>query len=191
MDVRNRGRPPWPPWGGSLVRPSDRIEAVVLAVLVAAGLAVLGLGVWAGHAMGEALAQPGPRTQAGEYVATAVATGDAWPVTGPGSDGLPLWRVSVTWPTPSGLAGGSVLVDLPVTAGEPVPVVVDGDGRPRAEQLGLAGAPVAVGLVTVLAGWLLLASLWLATGSMLARRHAAALDLEWKRVEPPWSGRSK
>lgn len=30
-------------------------------------------------------------------------------------------------------------------------------------------------VVTVLAGWLLLALLWLATGSMLARRHAAAL----------------
>jgi hypothetical protein len=190
MDATHRRRLPWHPSGGSLARPSDRIEAFVLAVLIAAGFAVVGLGIWAGHAVGEALAQHGPRTQAGEYAASAVATGDAWPVIGSAPDGLPLWSVPVTWPAPSGPASGSVLVDLPVTAGEPVPVVVDRAGRPRAE-LGLAGAPLAVGLLTVLAGWLLLASLWLATGSMLARRHAAALDLEWERVEPRWSGRSK
>lgn len=194
MDVTPRRRLPWrPPGGSSLARPSDRIEALVLAVLLAGGFAMVGVGIWTGHAMADALAQHGRRTQAAEYAASAVAAGDARPVIGPASDGPPLWGVPVTWRTPSGPAGGgSVLLDQPVTVGEPVRVVVDHAGRPRAEQSGEpADAPLVVGVVTVLAGWLLLALLWLATGSMLARRHAAALVLEWERVEPLWSGRSR
>lgn len=192
MDVTHHRRLPWRSSGGSLARTSDRIEALVLAVLFAAGFAVVGIGFWAGHATADGLARHGSRAQAGEYAAQAVATGDARPFGGAGSVGVVPWSVPVAWSTESGPAGGSVLVDHAVAAGEPVSVVVDRSGRPRAVQAPrLSGAPVAVGVVTIFAGWLLLASLWLLTESGMARRHTAGLDLERERVEPLRSGRSE
>ncbi|WP_051581808.1 hypothetical protein [Pseudonocardia acaciae] len=192
MDVTHHRRRPWRSSGGSLARPSDRIEALILAVLFAAGFAVVGIGIWAGHATADGLARHGPRVQAAEYAAQAVATGDARSFAGAGPNGVVPWSVPVAWSTPSGPASGSVLVDHAVAAGAPVPVVVDRAGRPRAAQPPrLSGAPVVVGVVTVLAGWLLLASLWLLTNSGMACLHAAGLDAEWERVEPMWSGRSE
>lgn len=71
-------------------------------------------------------------------------------------------------------------------AGSGVPM--DGPGL---AALPMSAAPFAVGVVTVLVAWLMLASLWLATEAVWARRHASALDAEWARVEPRWSGRSE
>ncbi|WP_028927877.1 Rv1733c family protein [Pseudonocardia acaciae] len=192
MDVRHHRRLPGRPPGGSLARPGDRIEALVLALLLAAGLATVGLGAWAGNATADALSA-GPR--AGEYAATATATEASYPVIGPGSDAVaPMRRVPVAWPTPDGATGhGTVLLHRDVAAGEPVPVVVDTTGRPRTghEPGGRTPVTLTVAVPSVLAGWLLLALLWLATESVVARRRASAWEAEWERIEPLWSGRSR
>lgn len=94
------------------------------------------------------------------------------------------------------LAGGLVAVGAGVWAGQAMAAglaahgahaVVDAAGG---EAPPMSAAPLAVGVVTVLLAWLLLAMLWLATEAALARSHASALEAEWARVEPRWSGRS-
>lgn len=193
MDVRHRRRLPGRPSGGSLARPGDRLEALILALLLAAGLAAVGVGAWAGNATADALSGA-PR--AGEYAATARATEASRPVVGPGADGAaPMRRVQVAWSTPEGATGhGPVLLhrDVAVGAPVPVPVVVDA-GRPRAqlEPSGRTLVTLSMAVPSVLAGWLMLALLWLATESVIARRRAAAWEAEWERIEPLWSGRSK
>jgi hypothetical protein len=46
-----------------------------------------------------------------------------------------------------------------------------------------------VGVVAVLAGWVLLALLWLGIEMAFVRQHCARWEAEWQRVEPLWSGR--
>lgn len=125
MDVTHHRRSPWQSSRGSLARPGDRVEAIVLTLVLAGGLAAVGAGVLAGQ---------------------AVAAG---------------------------------LAAHPVTAG--------GLGE---EAMPMSAAPFVAGVVTVLAAWLMLATLWLATEAVLERRRASALDEEWAQVEPRWSGRS-
>jgi hypothetical protein len=194
MDAVQPRRLVWRASAGALARPGDRLEALVLVVILAAGLVVIGLGVRLGEAMASGLADSERNLRAGQYSSLATVAPGAWPMIGSPAEGAaPRWIVPVTWESPGGPRSGRVTLDHGPAAGEVVPIVGDPDGG--AVPARALGDPVVnayvVGVVAVLAGWVFLALLWLVIEMAYMRHHYARWAAEWERVEPLWSGRPR
>jgi hypothetical protein len=192
MDAVQPRRRMWRASSGALARPSDRLEAVVLAVILAAGLAVIVLGIRLGDATAHGLADAERNLRPGQYTVLATVAPGAFPlVSSPAEGAAPMWIVPVTWDSPAGPSSARVALDHSPAAGESVPIVADPDSG--AVPARAPGDPVVsayvVGVVAVLAGWVLLALLWLGIEMAFVRQHCARWEAEWQRVEPLWSGR--
>jgi hypothetical protein len=174
-----------------LRRATDRVETVVLTVLVTAFLigtpfAALAAGAWVhGMAQRAQLAQ-----EASRYQVTAVVQA----VTAPSGGGNLPWQAQARWRAPD---GQQVTHEVPVPAGtavgEKLPVWTDRTGdfttAPLADSQ-VAGQTVcgeALGVI-ILAGGLTLAgslALW-----ALNKRRMAAWDADWHTTGPRWSTRA-
>jgi hypothetical protein len=184
----------WPrrPREFGLARASDRLQALLTTLLVAAGFAMVVVAVsWAGSVT-EDLRGEHPAIARGEYSASAVVTGRSAALVIPVSGDAPMWSVPLRWSDHSQPRTGRVILDHPVATGGSVDVVVDAAGLPRPARC--MGNPVLsgwmVGVISLLTGWTVLLVLWAGVEQLFARYHAARWAAEWERVEPTWSGRA-
>ena len=183
----------WRPDGNPLRRTADRVEAAVMAMLIAAFL--LGAPL-AALAAGHAAAVTGSRiehAQAGWHRVAAVLLRSAPATT------HPLFQLSLEslvparWTAPDGTARtGEIYAPAGARAGSTVIVWADGSGRLTdvplqrgdvAEEIALAASLATVAVAAVLAAIGLLAR-W-----VLDRRRLAAWDARWKATGPQWTGR--
>jgi hypothetical protein len=175
-----------------LRRGSDRAEAVVLAVLLAAFLAGAPFAVHAAGHWGAASAARAAQAQRASLIqvtATVVRNAPIWTGYGSGAGVVTQAR----WRAPDGqIRSGEVFVTAGELAGGTVRLWVDQAGRlanpplTRAQVSGrtqLAAAAAVAGLATLLAaaGWL--------TRRSLDRRRLAGWDADWLANGPRWSPR--
>jgi hypothetical protein len=183
----------WRPDGNPLRRTSDRIEAALLALLIAA---FLGGAPLAGIAAGRAAAAGSVRAdhaQAGAHRVAAVLLQQA-----PGKS-HPMFQaplepmVRARWKAPDGtLRSGEIYAPAGAAAGSTVLVWVDRSGHLTAsplqrgdviEEVSLAASLATIAVAGVLAAFGLL------TRWVLDRRRLAAWDARWRATGPQWTGR--
>ncbi|HSI94037.1 MAG TPA: hypothetical protein VK925_11080 [Jiangellaceae bacterium] len=177
----------------------DRLNTAAALVVVIAALlvapvaaAVVGVGTYGARAHAAAeQAEDGYRT-------AAVLLEDAAPVALPGGPGGPMIgpvTALVSWRTQSGAQQeGLLLVELGRTAGDAVPIWLDGDGNvvpPPASR----GELIAAGVFSAVQA-LVLIELAIAAGYWLVRRllgwaRLSSWEAEWARVEPYWTRRRR
>jgi hypothetical protein len=183
----------WRPDGNPLRRTADRVEGVVMAVLIAAFLTGAPL---AALAAGHAAAVTGSRiehAQASWHPVPAVLLRNA------AADSHPMFQASLEalvparWTAPDGNPRtGEIYAPAGAKAGSTVLVWADGSGRLTdmplrpgevAEETALAASLTTVAVAAVLAAIGFLAR-W-----VLDRRRLAAWDVRWKATGPQWTGR--
>lgn len=183
----------WRPDGNPLRRTSDRMEAALLAILIAAFLCGAPL---AGIAAGRAAAASSMRAehaQAGWHQVAAVLLQQA-----PGKSD-PLFQaplepmVPARWKAPDGtLRTGEIYAPKGAAAGSTVFVWTDRSGRLTALPLQRGAVVEDVALAASLATMavaVVLAVLGLLTRWVLDRRRLAAWDARWRATGPQWTGR--
>ena len=183
----------WRPDSNPLRRTSDRIEAVLLAILMAAFLCGAPL---AGIAAGRAAAASNMRAEhalAGVHRVAAVllhqAPGKSHPMFQAPLEPL----VPARWKAPDGtLRTGEIYAPAGAAAGSTVLVWTDRSGRLTAsplqhgdviEEVALAASLATIAVAAVLA------VLGLVTRWVLDRRRLAAWDARWRATGPQWTGR--
>jgi hypothetical protein len=183
----------WRPDGNPLRRTADRVEGVVMAVLIGAFLTGAPL---AALAAGHAAAVTGSRiehAQASWRPVPAVLLRNA------AADSHSMFQASLEalvparWTTPDGKPRtGEIYAPAGAKAGSTVLVWADGSGRLTdmplrpgdvAEEIALAASLTTVAVAAVLAAIGFLAR-W-----VLDRRRLAAWDARWKATGPQWTGR--
>jgi hypothetical protein len=183
----------WRPDGNPLRRTADRVEGVVMAVLIAAFLTGAPL---AALAAGHAAAVTGSRiehAQASWHPVPAVLLRNAAAGSHPMFQASLEALVPARWTAPDGKPrSGEVYAPGGAKAGSTVLVWADGSGRLTdmplrpgdvTEEIALAASltTVAVAAVLALIGFL---ARW-----VLDRRRLAAWDARWKATGPQWTGR--
>jgi hypothetical protein len=176
-----------------LRRATDRVETVVLAVLVAAFLigapfAALATGAWVhGMAQRSQLAQEASRRQ----VTAVVLAVTAPPV---GSEEVLAWQAQARWRAPDGqnvtqetpvlsgtVVGGKLQVWTDRTGDLTTAPLLDSQVADQAASGGALGA-IAAAMTLTLAGVL---ALW-----TLNKRRMAAWDADWHSTGPRWTTRT-
>lgn len=183
----------WRPDANPLRRTADRVEAAVMAMLIAAFL--LGAPL-AALAVGHAAAVTGSRiehAQAGWHQVGAVLLRSASASTQPMFQLSPDSLVPARWTAPNGTPRtGEIYVPAGAKAGSTVLVWADGSGRLTdiplqpgdvTQEIALAASLVTVAVAAVLA------VIGLVTRWVLDRRRLAAWDARWKATGPQWTGR--
>lgn len=176
-----------------LRRKADRIEAVVLAILLAlfiggAPLAALAAGGWAGAAT-----QSTQRAQAGWQPVQATLTQGSPHAVGSRYQGMPQRLVQAAWTAPDGMRKtGKVYAPPGLRPGRHVTIWVDRLGHVVSVPLGGIDVMIRAALAGLLAVVLLavvLGAAWLAARRVLDRRRLAAWDVGWAATGPQWTGR--
>ena len=183
----------WRPDSNPLRRTTDRVEGVVIAVLI--GTFLSGAPA-AALAAGHAAAAGGLRTvhaQASWHRVPAVLLGKAPARPHPMFQGSLDPLVPARWRAPDGTPHtGKVFAPEGAAAGSTVLVWTDGAGRLTASpvQRGdvIAGTALAAGMAAVGVA-ALLAVLGLLTRWLLDRRRLAAWHAHWELTGPQWTGR--
>jgi hypothetical protein len=183
----------WRPDGNPLRRTTDRVEGIVMALLIGAFLTGAPL---AALAAGHAAAVTGSRVehaQASWHPVAAVLLRNAPPDSHPVSQASLEALVPARWTAPDGTRrSGKVYAPAGTKAGSTVQVWADGSGRLThvplrpgdvAGEIALAASLTTVAVAVVLAVAGLLAR-W-----VLDRRRLAAWDARWKATGPQWTGR--
>jgi len=183
----------WRPDGNPLRRTSDRIEAVLLAMLIAAFLCGAPLaGIAAGRAAAAGSMQAG-HARAGAYRVAAVLLQHA-----PGKS-HPMFQapleptVPARWKAPDGtLHTGEIYAPVGAAAGSTVLVWTDRSGQLTASPLPqgdmVEDVALAASLATIAVA-AVLAVIGLLTRWVLDRRRLAAWDVRWRATGPQWTGR--
>jgi hypothetical protein len=185
-----------------LRRTTDRVEGVVLTLLVMLALVVIPLAVAVGieayqRDAAEAATTTGERTAVTAVLATdAVADYPAGAQRGAGGQrgARPEPTALVRWQLPDGRQGSE---QLPVAAdrrtGDPLVIWVDRLGErtdPPRSPAEIRTSAVVTGVDLVLVGWLLLAVLWWAACWVLNQINTARWNVQWAYIGPRWSRRS-
>jgi hypothetical protein len=172
--------------GPSLRRTTDQVLTVVGWVVVAlAVLTVVCAGVAAASAYRAGLERI-ERDAAARTTVTGVLLDDA-------ARGVPTRPVRVSYADQQGRPQiGQVSATGRLTAGTPVRIEVDGDGRvgvarPTHGEAVVSAATAGVG--TTLVGAILLVLTWCGVRRTVTARNHRAWEHEWRLVEPLWSGR--
>ncbi len=172
--------------GPSLRRPTDRVLTVVGWVVISlAVLTAVCAGVTAVSAYRAGLERI-ERDAAARTTVTGVLLDDA-------VRGGPPRPVRVSYADQQGRAQvGQVSASGRLTAGTPVRIEVDGDGRVGVARPTHGEAVVsaaAAGIGTTLLGAFLLVLTWCGVRRSVTARNHRAWEREWRLVEPRWSGR--
>lgn len=172
--------------GPSLRRPTDQLLTLVGWVVIAlAVLTVVCAGVTAVSAYRAGLERI-ERDAAARTTVAGVLLDDA-------ARGGPARPVRVSYADQQGRAQvGQVWATGRLTAGTPVRIEVDGNGRvgvarPTHGEAVVSAARVGIG-TTLVGAFVLVLTWWGARRSVTARNHRA-WEREWRLVEPRWSGR--
>jgi len=183
----------WRPDGNPLRRTSDRIEAVLLAILIAAFLCGAPLAAIAAGRAAAAGSMRAEHAQAGAYRVAAVLLQHA-----PGKS-HPMFQapleptVPARWKAPDGTPRtGEIYAPVGAAAGSTVLVWTDRSGQLTASPLQqgdlLEDVALAASLATIAVA-AVLAVLGLLTRWVLDRRRLAAWDVRWRATGPQWTGR--
>jgi len=183
----------WRPDGNPLRRASDRLEAGLLAILIAAFLCGAPLaGIAAGQAAAASSARA-ERAQAGTHRVAAVLLRQA-----PGKSS-PMFQAPLEpmaparWKAPDGtLRTGEIYAPAGAAAGSTVLVWIGRSGQLAASPLQRGDVAEEVALAASLATMAVagvLAALGLVTRWLLDRRRLAAWDARWRATGPQWTGR--
>jgi hypothetical protein len=172
----------------SLRRWTDRLLTVVGWLVVALSvLTVVSAGVAAASAY-----RGGLDRIAHDAAARTMVVGTLLDDAGPVGSG-PSRPVRVSYVDPSGRPHiGLVPVTGRLSAGTPVRIEVDGDGRVGVDPPSHGDAvlsAITAGVAVILFGGLLLVLAWLGARRALTARNHAAWERQWRLVEPQWSGR--
>jgi len=182
----------WRPDGNPLRRTSDRMEAALLAILIAAFLCGAPLaGIAAGRAAAGSVraehAQPGAHRV--DAVLLQQAPGKPHPMFQAPLDPL----VPAQWKAPDGtLRTGEIYAPAGAAADSTVLVWTDRSGQLTASPLQRGDVVEEVALAASLATMAVagvLAVLGLFTRWVLDRRRLAAWDARWRATGPQWTGR--
>jgi hypothetical protein len=181
------------PDGNPLRRTADRVEAAVMALLIAAFLVGAPL---AAFAVGHTAAVTGSRivrAEAGWRPVAAIVLRNA------AADSQPMFqaslepRVPARWTAPDGTPRtGKIYAPAGAKAGSRVLVWTDGSGRLTDAPLrpGDVAEEIALGaLLTTMAVAAVLAVAGLLARWVLDRRRLAGWDARWKATGPQWTGR--
>jgi hypothetical protein len=180
----------WRPDGNPLRRTSDRIEAVLLAILIAAFLCGAPL---AAIAAGRAAAADRMQAEHGAYRVAAVLLQHA-----PGKS-HPMFQapleptVPARWKAPDGTPRtGEIYAPVGAAAGSTVLVWTDRSGQLTASPLQqgdlVEDVALAASLATIAVA-AVLAVVGLLTRWVLDRRRLAAWDVRWRATGPQWTRR--
>jgi C4-dicarboxylate transporter len=178
-----------------LRRPADRVETLVLILLVMTFLVVAPLTAIAGGARAHSMAQRAQMTQAASrsQVTAVVLSVPAVSASAWGSWGLN-GLMQARWTTPDGaVVAGELPLTVGTTAGETVRVWTIRSGQLASkpmtdsqvsdfELVGEAAGTAAVALVLAMAGLLAHRS--------LDKRRMAAWDDDWRTTGPRWTART-
>ena len=190
MHVQNRRSHVLRPRTNPLVRVSDRLEGLAAVILLAAGIAGIGLAVWLGGAVADSVRLSENRWLASSYPVTAVVTESGQATAGPVGDGASSsWLTHVTWTAPDGVThNGVVTTARPQPVGVPIAVRVDNQGWPGAAESGDAGSSaIVVGLFTLITTWFVLGLLWLTVENLVLRHNLRQWEIDWRRAARDWS----
>lgn len=179
-----------------LRRRTDRIEAMVTAVLALLAVAVVPVAVTLAldsyqRGIAEAQATGAQRTQV-----TAILEQDAVAQYVPfGDRGIPPQAgAQARWQLPDGQQRTArVPVAADNRAGDRIPIWVDQTGTRAQPPLTSANALVSAwvtGIDVVVLGWLVLWFLWWAVCHVLQRLNAVRWEVQWARTGPGWSHRT-
>jgi hypothetical protein len=183
----------WRPDGNPLRRTSDRVEAVLLAILIVAFLSGAPLAAIAAGRAAAAGSMRAEHAQAGAYRVAAVLLQHA-----PGKS-HPMFQapleptVPARWKAPDGTPRtGEIYAPVGAAAGSTVLVWTDRSGQLTASPLQqgdmVEDVAVAASLATIAVA-AVLAVFGLLTRWVLDRRRLAAWDVRWRATGPQWTGR--
>ena len=173
---RSRGRPPgrlrlwWTRASGrhALVRRVDRVQAWLTAATVAAVVVATFVAAGVGWTVHHTRSADYTGQQPMWRVVSAIATE---PATLPADSHRFVWTVPACWPAPGGRRCDTVSVDRPVTAGQPVPVRTDEQGRYQ-DVTDPADRALRDAVLSTLVMWGFLAATITATAAVCRRRLA-------------------
>jgi len=184
-------------WRNPLARAADRAESTARLLLTVLWLCTLPVFVVVGSSVWQGVSATAEAQQQGGMATTAELLQDAPAITTDGQDVVvyQLVPVPARWVAPDGSERtGTVTTAAGGRNGARVEIWVDRTGDVTAPPVPLSSSAVLIITGTVVAalawGGLLMAALYLLRGR-LDRRRIAGWDLEWRRIEPLWSGRSR
>ena len=190
MHVQNRRSQVLRSRTNPLVRVSDRLEGLAAVILLAAGIAGIGLAVWLGGVVADSERVSQSRWVASSYPVTAVVTESGQATAGPAGDGASSpWLTHVTWTAPDGATHNGVVTTVhPLPVGVPIAVRVDAQGWPRMAESGDPGSSaIVVGLFTLITTWFVLGLLWLTVENLVMRHNLRRWEIDWRRAARQWS----
>jgi hypothetical protein len=178
--------------GNPLCRSWDRIEAVLLAVVVAAALATVPFAVWVGDTVYGSGMHTVAEQVATRHQAVAVLLQDA-PSGTEGESGVATVSVPGRWQLPDGTERvGQVTAKPGTPAGTAVLTWIDRSGSPTAAPMTqelVTWRAVSAGLGTITGALLALAVAFRLVRWRLDRARWSWWDQEWERIEPRWTRR--
>jgi hypothetical protein len=178
---------------GPLKRGSDRLQVLARVLLVITVLTAIPFAlavVTASYSQGKivAAAAAAERHRTTATLLTDAVTSDDTSIANPDA-----MESTVTWTGPSGTAHKAVLEVPPAAkAGSTVTIWIDraGDATRRPATDGdVAAAAVGLGLVTLLASWLVATMAYLTVRKLLDRSRLRRWAEDWAVVEPVWTGK--
>ncbi|GDY33798.1 Rv1733c family protein [Gandjariella thermophila] len=177
-----------------LCRRWDRIEAVVVAVLIVVACAMIPVAWWVGHAVYDAGVRTAATQTATRIPTTATLTQPA-PTAAGGQDPGTRTKVPAVgqWRLPNGAQRvGTVAADVGAPAGTAISIWIDASGAPAPAPMSRDQIIMQAGLgvcYTALATLVLLAAAFRLVRWRLDRARFLAWEREWAYVEPRWMRR--
>ena len=183
-------------WHNPLARAADRAEAIARVLLTAVWLCAIPVMIIVASSVWHSVSVAAESAQQSRIATTAQLLEDAPAMTtdDQGVVAYQLVQVAARWVAPDGSERTGTVPAAGGRSGERIEVWVDRSGEITPAPVPLSTSAVLIITVTVGAvlawGALLMAAQFLIRGR-LDRRRIAGWDIEWQRIEPLWSGRSR
>ena len=183
-------------WHNPLARAADRAEATARVLLTAVWLCTLPIMIIVASSVWHSVSVAAESAQQSRIATTAQLLEDAPAMTtdDQGVVAYQLVQVAARWVAPDGSERTGTVPAAGRRSGDRIEVWVDRSGEITPAPVPLSTSAVLIITVTVGAvlawGALLMAAQFLIRGR-LDRRRIVGWDIEWQRIEPLWSGRSR
>jgi hypothetical protein len=183
-------------WHNPLARAADRAEATARVLLTVVWLCAIPVMIIVASSVWHGVSVAAESAQQSRIATTAQLLEDAPAMTADdqGVVAYQLVQVAARWVAPDGSERTGTVPAAGGRSGERIEVWVDRSGEITPAPVPLSTSAVLIITVTVGAvlawGALLMAAQFLIRGR-LDRRRIVGWDIEWQRIEPLWSGRSR
>jgi len=183
-------------WHNPLARAADRAEAIARVLLTAVWLCAIPVMIIVASSVWHGVSVAAESAQQSRIATTAQLLEDAPAMTSDdqGVVSYQLVQVAARWIAPDGSERTGTVPAAGGRSGERIEVFLDRSGEITPAPVPLGTSAVLIITVTVAAvlawGALLMAAQYLIRGR-LDRRRIVGWDIEWRRIEPLWSGRSR